>query len=118
AERARTGLLPGARRAVRRARARRGSGRCGGASGRRAPEAALRVAGGGGAEALAAPVLRKREILRPCAPTIPAPRGTGVSVTRRSPKPQREVRLLGSPLLRFPANAGNSLLSRGIRTEG
>src|SRR5262249_56266394 len=25
-------------------------------------------------------------------------RGTGVSVTRRSPKPQREVRLLGPPL--------------------
>ena len=28
------------------------------------------------------------------------PRGTGVSVTRRSPKPQRQVRFLGPPLAR------------------
>ena len=42
----------------------------------------------------------------PHGPRIAAPRGTGVSVTRRSPKPQREVRLLGSPSGRFPVNAG------------
>ncbi len=36
------------------------------------------------------------------------PRGTGVSVTRRSPKPQREVRLLGPPSDSIPRQRGAS----------
>jgi hypothetical protein len=58
-----------------------------------------------GHAALAAPTrlgvlrsARRSAMRRARAPTITAPRGTGVSVTRWSPKPQREVRLLGPPL--------------------
>jgi hypothetical protein len=45
-------------------------------------------------------------------PTIPAPRGTGVSVTRWSPKPQRQVRFLGPPLSKYGSKA------RKLRTFG
>src|ERR1035438_10866579 len=40
--------------------------------------------------------------------------GTGVVVTRRSPKPQLQVRFLGPPLLRMAANARNHQCLRRI----
>jgi hypothetical protein len=53
-------------------------------------------------------------------PRMPRPGGTGVSVTRRSPKPQRQVRFLGPPLARqhrIPGIHGESH-GRGVRWPG
>src|SRR4051812_33544309 len=57
----------------------------------------------GAAAVPAAPDQAARAVAR-AATTMPSPaRGTGVSVTRRSPKPQRQVRFLGPPLCRRAA---------------
>ena len=110
--RRRTTLLHGPRRYRKdRARTREMPG---GSSARSRPERADRGRRGshGSVSRGAVPALRGRSPVSPCrpsggsGPTMTTLRGTGVSVTRRSPKPQRQVRFLGSPLRDPPSVQG------------